>query len=222
MLTLRHGDAAARAVIGPPAKTWSRTKTGSRLHHRTKTGSRLRRSVCVVLSLRRRGTIISPYCACNWSVMHTKTYTHAHRWKYGYWCLWRNENQNTRANERRHTRFQCAVRHSFLSSLYVRTRCNLAVNKINAKRRFSTWINMETRLPTQCAATKHFIICTNNAFSMEAQTQTCDIFLHKCIYMTKVNVLLKHDVVRQPPLRMKWLGCLRHSISSVMCVYSYI
>ena len=32
---------------------------------------------------------------------------------------------------------------------------------------------------------------------MDAQTQTCDIFLHKCIYMTKANALLKHDAVKQ-------------------------
>ena len=51
MFTLRRGDAAARAVIGPLAKA----------RRRTKPSSRLRRSVCVALALRRRGTIVSPF-----------------------------------------------------------------------------------------------------------------------------------------------------------------
>ena len=41
IVTLRRGDAAARAVIGPLTKS----------PRRTKAGSRLRRSVCVVLAL---------------------------------------------------------------------------------------------------------------------------------------------------------------------------
>ena len=50
IVTLRRGDAAARAVIGPLTET----------RRGIKTGSRLRQSVCVVIVLRRRGTIISP------------------------------------------------------------------------------------------------------------------------------------------------------------------
>ena len=49
IVTLRWRDVAARAVIGPLSKT----------RHRTKTDSQLRRSVCMVLALRERGTIIS-------------------------------------------------------------------------------------------------------------------------------------------------------------------
>ena len=50
-VTLRQGDAAARAVIGPLTKT----------RRGTETGSRLRRSDCVVVASRRRGTVISPF-----------------------------------------------------------------------------------------------------------------------------------------------------------------
>ena len=42
IVTLRRGDTAARAVIGPLTKT------------------RLRRRVCVLIALRRRGTVTEP------------------------------------------------------------------------------------------------------------------------------------------------------------------
>ena len=48
---LRQGNAAARGEIGPLTKT----------RRGTETGSRLRRSVCSVLAMRRRGTIIIPW-----------------------------------------------------------------------------------------------------------------------------------------------------------------
>ena len=51
IVPLRQGNTAARAVIGPLTKT----------RRGTETGSRLRRSVCSVLAMRRRGTIIIPW-----------------------------------------------------------------------------------------------------------------------------------------------------------------
>ena len=50
IVTLRRGDAAARVVIGPLPNS----------RRKTKTGSRLRQSVCVVIALRRRGTVTEP------------------------------------------------------------------------------------------------------------------------------------------------------------------
>ena len=49
-VTLGRGDAAAMSTIGPLVLT----------RRRTKTGLRLCRSVCVVIALRRRGTITEP------------------------------------------------------------------------------------------------------------------------------------------------------------------
>ena len=61
-VTLRRGDAAAIAAIGPLTKTRCRTKTGSQLH----------RSDCMVLALSRRGTIVSPLV----SIKQSSSYDH--------------------------------------------------------------------------------------------------------------------------------------------------
>ena len=70
MLTLRWGDAAARAVIGLLTKT----------RRRTNTGSLMRWGVYVVLGLRWRGTIISPlvttklHIALCWAQVHSNAW----------------------------------------------------------------------------------------------------------------------------------------------------
>ena len=71
-LILRQGDAAAQAVIGSLTKTWRRTKTGSRP----------RQSVCVVIALHQRGTIIEPLASLSRMLFLCLLLTCIYHWEF--------------------------------------------------------------------------------------------------------------------------------------------